>query len=487
MAGFNLVRNAKVLFTTNVNAATKVVTEGTLTAAKTQELQVMNGFSFSQNTETQNITVSEAGLDPARGQRTFNTALAPVDFSFTTYIRPKLNGSVTAEEKVLWNALLSDSEIDATGVTLTTVSGIVRTGTTNAAAFTFAASNLSALKVGEVITFSGIVDTANPTNWNAAAKIVSATPAAAADGSLSATTTILNVEYLQAPLGTGNPSGLGTVKVFKGAVTSQSGYLLAHSGRSNKNQLTAFGIVVSIDSTTYVIDNCSLNQASVEFGLDGIAQVAWTGQGTKLRQLAAATLTAGTATGGVAGSYTAADTTANFITNKLTTATLFSNLRGISGTEYSIAITGGNLTINNNISYVTPEILGTVNAPIGYFTGTRAISGNVTAYLKTGLSGDGKAQTGGLLTDMLAASSTATETKYSLGLAIGGKSNAIRVEIDLPGIMLQIPSIETSDVVSTTINFTAEGFTSATSASAGGTSAYDLEATNDLTLRYYSA
>ena len=235
MAGFNLVRNAKVLFTTNVNAATKVVNEGTLTAAKTQELQVMNGFSFSQNTETQNITVSEAGLDPARGQRTFNTALAPVDFSFTTYIRPKLSGSVTAEEKVLWNALLSDSEIDVTGTTLATVSGIVRTGTTNAAVFTFAASNLSTFKVGEVITFSGIVDTANPTNWNAAAKIISATPAAAANGSLSATTTVLNVEYLQAPLGTGNPTGLGTVKVFKGAVTSQSGYLLAHSGRSNKN------------------------------------------------------------------------------------------------------------------------------------------------------------------------------------------------------------------------------------------------------------
>lgn len=489
MAGFNLVRNAKVLYTSKLTNG--IVDLTAHTAATTQELQVMNGFSFSQNTETQNITVSEAGLDPARGQRTFNTALAPVDFSFTTYVRPKLAGTVTAEEKVLWNALLSDVAIDSTGITLAgTVVAPVRTGTSNSVAIgAITATNMTTLKVGEIITVQGIVDTTNPKDWNAPAKIITATPAPAADGTLNAATTAVTIEYLLAPKGTGNPSTAtyaGTIKFFKGAVTTQSAggqHMLVHSGRSNKNQLVAFGIVVVIDDVTYVIDNCSLNQASVDFGLDGIAQIAWTGQGTALRSLAATTLTAGTATGAVAGSYTAADVNANFITNKLTTATLVSTLRGLGtgATTYTVAITGGNLTINNNINYVTPEVLGVVNKAIGYFTGTRAISGNLTAYLKAGAG-----KTGGLLVDMLAANTA--ENKYSLGLQIGGSANATRVDVEMPGVMLQIPSIETSDVVSTTINFTAEGFESNTSLAADvAADAFDIEATNDLTLRYYSA
>lgn len=491
MPGFNLVRNAKVLYTNNVNASTGVVALSAHSAALTQEIQVMNGFSFSQNTETQNITVSEAGLDPARGQRTFNTALAPVDFSFTTYIRPKLNGSVTAEEKHLWNALLSDTIIDVTGLTVSTVAAFTRTASSNVVTFTCAAVNLTTagIAVGDVVTVGTITDTTFAADWNAAVKITAIT------GTLTACTG-MTIEYLNAPRGatTAPTSAPTTIKLFKGAVSqhpiagsSTAAYLLAHSGRSNKNKLTTFGIIVAIDDVTYVIDNCSLGQASVEFGLDGIAQIAWTGQGTTMRILAATTLTTGTFGGAITGSYTPADTTAYFITNKLTTATLAKTLRGLgtTPTAYTIAITGGNLTINNNISYVTPEILGTVNQPIGYFTGTRAISGNVTAYLK---SGAGK--TGGLLSDMLTAATApgGSENKYSLGLQVGGSSNATRVEFEMPGVMLQIPSIETADVVSTTINFTAEGFSSLSSAAAGvDAAAFDLEATNDLALKYFSA
>lgn len=487
MPGFNLVRNAKLLYTSKLTNG--VVDLTSHTAGTTKEILVMNGFSFSQNTETQNVTVSEAGLDPARGQRTFNTALAPVDFSFTTYVRPDFGSVVTADESVLWNALLSDVAIDSTGVS-TTVSAIARTGTSNSVQFTCSSANLSTFKVGEVITIQGVTDTANPTHWNAPAKVVSSTPAADASGNLSATATVYTVEYLLAPGGTGNPTTTtGTIKLFKGAVTTQtagSNHLLVHSGRSNKNSLVAFGLIIVIDDVTYIIDNCSLNQASVDFGLDGIAQIAWTGQGTNLRIKGATTLNAGTATtatDGIAGSYTVANSFADFITNKLTTATLKSTLRGLGtgATTYTIAITGGNLTINNNINYVTPEVLGIINKPIGYFTGTRAISGNITAYLKAGAG-----KTGGLLSDLLASNSS--ETKFAMGLQIGGSTSPIRVDIDMPGIMLQIPSIETADVVSTTINFTAGGFTSDTSLAADVLNdGYDLEATNDLTVRYYAA
>ncbi len=486
MPGFNLIRNARAFFTTNLNASKVVQTTG-FTAANAQELQVMNGFSYSQNTETQTITVSEAGLNVARSQRTFNTALAPVEFSFSTYLRPSGTTTIDAEEKVLWNAILSANAIDLTGPSVSTVSAFTRTASSDTVTFTCAAANLSGagIAVGDVITISSITGT-DAIEWNAPAILDAITA-----GTASAATGI-RIKYLRAPAGaaTAPATAPTSLKIHKGAVTQnaaaapEAAYLLAHSGGSNKNQLQAFGMIIIVDGVTYVIDNCALNQATIDFGLDGIAMVQWTGNGTALRQLGTnATATTGTFGGGLTGNYTQKNTAANFITQKLATVTLASNLRGLgASTAYTVAITGGSFSINNNIQYITPEILGVVNAPIGYFTGTRAISGTLNAYLKTGTN-----TTASLLSDMLAASSTTTEPKYAMEIAIGGHTNAVKVELDLPAVMLQIPTIETQDVLSTTINFTAEAFDGSTSAAGGGTASFDLENANELFVRYYSA
>lgn len=487
MPGFNLVRNARAFFTTNLNATTKVVQASGFTAANAFELQILNGFSYSQNTETQTITVNEAGQTVSRGQRTFNTALSPVEFNFSTYIRPSGTTTIDAEEKVLWNALLSAQAIDLTGLSVSTVSAFTRTANLDTVTFTCAAANLSGagISVGDVITISSITGT-DAIEWNAPAILDAITA-----GTASAATGI-RIKYLRAPAGAGTAPATPptSLKIHKGAITQnaaaspEAAYMLAHSGGSNKNQLQAFGMIIILDGVTYLIDNCALNQATVDFGLDGIAMVQWTGNGTALRQLGTnATAVTGTFGGGLTGNYTAKNTSANFITQKLATVTLASNIRALgTSTAYTVAITGGSFTINNNIQYVTPEILGVVNSPIGYFTGTRAISGSLTAYLKTGTN-----TTASLLNDMLASSATATETKYAMELAIGGHTNSVKVELDLPAVMLQIPTIETQDVLSTTINFTAEGFDGSTSAAAGGTASYDLENTNELVIRYYSA
>lgn len=486
MPGFNLIRNARAFFTTNLNNARVVQATG-FTAANAFELQVLNGFSYSQNTETQTITVNEAGLNVARGQRTFNTALAPVEFSFSTYIRPSGTTTIDAEEKVLWNALMHNQPIDLTGLTVATVSAFTRTASSDIVTFTCAAANLqtAGIAVGDVVTVSSITG-ADAIEWNAPA-IVDAITA----GTVSAATGI-RLKYLRAPAGvaTAPAAAPTTLKLHKGAITQnaaaapEAAYMLAHSGGSNKNQLQSFGMIIIVDGVTYLIDNCALNQATIDFGLDGIAMVQWTGNGTALRQLGTnATAAAGTFGGGLTGNYTQKNVTANFITQKLATVNLASNLRGLgSSTSYSVAITGGSFTINNNIQYITPEILGVVNTPIGYYTGTRAISGTLNAYLKTGTNG-----TASLLSDMLAASATTTEPKYAMEIAIGGHTNGVRVELDLPAVMLQIPTVETQDVLSTTINFTAEGFTSTTSAAAGGTADFDIEQSNELFIRYYSA
>jgi hypothetical protein len=105
----------------------------------------------------------------------------------------------------------------------------------------------------------------------------------------------------------------------------------------------------------------------------------------------------------------------------------------------------------------------------------------MNAYLRTGSVG-GNPQTATLLKDLLTASATATDTKYALGFQIGGATAPTRVELDMPGAMIGIPSVDIADVVSTTITFNAQGTDTANT-----TGTFDIENTNGLTARYYSA
>ena len=151
-----------------------------------------------------------------------------------------------------------------------------------------------------------------------------------------------------------------------------------------------------------------------------------------------------------------------------------------NGTAYTLALTGGSITINNNINFITPANLGTVNLPITYYTGTRSITGTIDAYLKTGT---GVGGTGQLLADMLAAASVTVEPMFSLQLAIGGSANATKVVLDLPSVTIGVPTVNVQQVVSTAINFTGQGFVPSTTANAN---VYDLTQTNDIAIRYYA-
>jgi hypothetical protein len=394
----NLLRNSRVFFTTNVNSTTGEVALTGGTASNTFEIQVLDGFSFNQNTTQETVTVTEAGATPNRGQRSFNTALDPVEWSITTYIRPRYTDptpdatidtqdKVDAEESVLWNA--------------------------------FASSTGNA--------------------WSQTA----------------------------------------------GVPTTTRPFSTVSFGNSNLNQFQKFGMVIVFDDITYIIDNCALESASIDFGLDAIAQIAWTGRGTKLRSVAKTTIAAPsggteTITGGFAGTAKARDTGAGYIANKLSTMTITrkQNTAYSQGTDvsYTVALTGGNLTINNNITYLTPANLGTVNQPITYFSGTRAITSNVTAYLNTGAT-----NSAGLLSDLLTQSATSPENLFDVTLVLGGTGNDNRVEIAMPTTMLAIPTISTEQIISTTINM----FPQASTGSGTGIT-YDVGGTNELTLKYYA-
>lgn len=387
----NLVRNSKVFFTTNVDSLGKVLATG-FDATNTQEIQVLDGFTFSQNTNSDTVTIMEAGSAPVRGQRAFNTSLAPVDFSFSNYIRPSFDDTgavVDAEENVLWNAIAGTGAIGAAGA----------------------------------------------------------------------------------------------------AWTADDAFSSVSFANSNAHQLQKFGMIFIVDQVAYVVDNCSLNQVTIDFGLDAIATAAWTGQGTTLRQAGnAITAVGGTFGGtGIAGAYKVKNTDANYITNKLSTVSLslVKDLKdaaggtvAASGSSYLVPITGGSITINNNINYITPANLGTVNAPVTYYTGQRSITGTLNAYLRTGAAETG---TGKLLANMLSAASVTVEPMFALAISVGGGANPVKVVMDMPSAVLTIPTVDVQQVVSTAINFTAQGSTGS-----GNSTVYDLTQTNDITVKYYS-
>jgi len=83
---------------------------------------------------------------------------------------------------------------------------------------------------------------------------------------------------------------------------------------------------------------------------------------------------------------------------------------------------------------------------------------------------------------MLKSAATVTEPMFELEIAIGGSSNSTRVELSMGSATITVPSINTEQVVSTSINFTA-----VPSVTASSTRAFDLGNTNDLAVRYYSA
>lgn len=474
---FNLVRNSRVFFTTNVDSVTgNVLGTGFLTT-NTQEIQVLDGFTFSQNTNAETITLSEAGDTPVRGQRAFNTSLAPVDFAMSTYLRPSLSGStVNCEESVLWNALLGTEKI-GTKYTVGGVSGATYSSTTGKVTIAGTLTGTSGIAVGDKLTIAGLGGT-GATSANTSGTVTAISGSA------------IDVKLDSAPASSLTLTAPTTIYLHKGAWVAHSNYSAASSGTSDKNQLQKFGMIFVVDSVVYVVDNCALTQATVDFGLDAISMVAWTGQGTRLRQIGDTAFGTGSTvsmtdnsgnSSGLAGSANGKNTAANYITNKLSTVTLVSGINGLvggsAGTEYNVALTGGSITFNNNISYLTPANLGVVNLPITYFTATRAVSGTLNAYLRTGA---GVSGTGALLNDLLANAATAIDPKFALNVAIGGKNNTVRVELDMAGAMISIPTVDVQQVVSTTINFTAQGHDII-----GDT--YDISTPNELVVRYYSA
>jgi hypothetical protein len=402
------------------------------------DLPVLDGFSFSQATNSSEITLAEmegTGGVSRRGRKQFNDSLAPAEWSFSTYVRPfKSAGSGTgaadsaakvhAIEEVLW-ALFSGPA-------------------------TYASSAFT-----------------NQTVHDA---------------------TDLDIDFSES-----NKATLGTADIF---------FVLGDANRK-----------------VYKLKDCVVNEASLDFDIDGIATINWSGMSSEIIDMTTKTHTTATSgsvfppafdahrdggtvdivagdvvlnatdahrmsvvvdptssgtatmTGAVYESTTATD---NFIRNRLTQLTVIPTagttyIGSLEAGGYDITLTGGNITMSNNVTFITPEEIGLVNTPIGHVTGTRSVSGSMNCYLsKDTTANDNSAD---LWEDLKSITSVVTNS-FALVFKIGGASaNTARLEVNMPTCHLEIPTHSIEDVISVETSFNALPST--------------IDGTNEVTLKYF--
>ena len=233
--------------------------------------------------------------------------------------------------------------------------------------------------------------------------------------------------------------------------------------------------------TVYKLANCSVGTASIDFDIDGLAQIAWSGNGQTIEEVASLTTTAGgTTVSGVINEGVGFSN--NYIRQKLTDLAIkydasetTGDKTGTLGTDdvtYALTITGGNITIENNLAYLTPETLGQVNTPAGHVMGTRSVSGNFTCYLNSASNGsldlfENIQEARGIITNV-----------FDMTFSIGGSGNTPRCNVDVARAHLELPAHSLDDVISVDVNF--HGLS--TDLSAG-----DATAANEVAVTYTAA
>jgi hypothetical protein len=239
----------------------------------------------------------------------------------------------------------------------------------------------------------------------------------------------------------------------------------------------------------YKLGSAVVNSVSVDFDIDGIATISWSG-------FAKALTDEGTVKADVSDDTAYLDplgspreegltSTTNFIRNRISTVDLARTDKFIGSVDavlgeadspaseirdvYQIVLTGGSFTIENNINYLTPEELGVVNAPLANITGARSISGSMTCYLDNDSAGE---KSGKLFADLVADTST-IRNDFNMELQMGGADPGTpRVYLDLPTAHLEIPTINVEDLLTLEINFH------------GQVQGGDVDLTNEATIIY---
>ena len=379
--------------------------DGTSAKEALYEIPVLDGFSFSQGTNTSEVTLSEAANSTGgskRGRAMFTDSFAPAEWSFSTYMRPTVSGSGSA----------------------TTATDGVTNGQHGGNADKFA--------------IEGPLWAAMSANT-----YDRATGASSSDKS--------DYEPNVFNFANSNQVTLGVFDLY---------FVLGASKDSEGNTYTTGTDGV----TVYKLADCSVGSASIDFDIEGLAQIAWSGNGKTVEEVASLETRATDSGNSITGTTTLGivnegiSSTSNYIRQKLTDLAISFDVSASTGTlgalnvdgndvTYNVTLTGGNITIENNLTYLTPETLGSVNLPLGHVMGTRSVSGNFTCYLND------TANSSLDLFERLQESRGVITNAFDLAFSIGGSGNTPRCVVDIDKAHLELPSHSFEDVVSVDVAF----------------------------------
>ena len=354
---------------------TKVIAHVPMAAAGTlnmyYDLPVLDGFSFSQATNTSEIMLNEAQSAAGvsrRGRAMFNDSYAPVEWSFSTYMMPFTSAGGTQG---------TSGRGDATDGDHREVS-----------------EALWAMFFGQTVN-AGVVSDAT------------------------------NLDIVQS---TANKATVGVFDLYFVLGASQAATAYNYSTGAT-----------SADQMVYKISDCSVGEASFDFDLDGIATVNWSGNGKLITEHAGLNATS-------TSIYEGVSNTSGFIRNRISDLVISGDASGSSVT-YVTTLTGGNITMSNNLTYLTPETLGVVNQPLGHVTGSKSIGGNFTCYLDNA----GSTSSAEFYEDIVEATSD-IQNSFSLLFDIGASAIPY-VKIQMPTCHLEVPSHAIDEVISMETNF----------------------------------
>jgi hypothetical protein len=234
---------------------------------------------------------------------------------------------------------------------------------------------------------------------------------------------------------------------------------------------------MKMDNVVYQVKNASVNEASIDAAIDGIAMTSWSGFGTNFVELTSTSrdhlisvsggiLNDGTVISGNAsvdantaastyhawGRYNVAGTTtsAAFIKNRLSSIEVTHTPLGAAEDVYTLAVTGLGFTYSNALTFLTPEELAALNSPIGQFTGAKTITGNFTAYLRAGDN-----DTAQFLRNIVNDTRTQIAQSSSANLKIGG-STAPFVAVNMPAVQFNFPTHSVEDILGISVEFLAQ-------------------------------
>ncbi len=352
------------------------------------EIPILEGFSVSQTDNSVEITSSEAtsvavnggaGALTQRGTKKLKTSTNPAEFSFQTYVRPYDTANAGA-------SITSGNQTTANKDT--------------AVEMVLWALMASATRLKDngnyqntaTLTAGGVANTTVVTNATGGTE----------------------VDFNQSKL----PQAFeGVELVFQ------------------VNELDAS------TTTQYTITDMVINEATVDFDIEGIATISWSGMGKSL------TVTSDAAA--LTPTVNEKLNTASFIQNKVSSVVVDPGPSLNGGAAYSVVLTGGSVTFTNNVTFITPDTLHAIDSPFTHQLGSLGVTGNLTCYLEAG---NNKSLE--LFTDLLSSSNDVENV--AVNISVGGTAGPC-IQFNLDHCHLDVPTTNFEDVVSLDVPFTALG------------------------------